>query len=402
MRITRLFFIFAAVVLASVCPLSTVVAQMPPYEYRFLDLKVVDASGAPVADATVVSDRRASEAKSKTNRSGRWTGEFYLPYRSRVEWLNFSILKPGYFPFIDYFGTINRPEKPITIELLKIPETRAERKAVGREQLKRELFGAAKTGDAAAVRRLLQTGVSPNVTTTDLRGVPVEKGVPAVVYAARTGSGATVSAFVRAGSIVRRRSEPTRSILKTYLAVPTYIRYIAKADKTDSLTRFETGAEDLIRAGADVNPPDAQKTTTLMLAAGQNSVRLVRLLIEKGVPVNARSDSQMTALMYAASSADGTALSLDTIKLLLKSGADINAATVDNNGNYYSCQTALKFAVWSGSARAIELLIKNGAAVNSTCKGGRTALEIAKLPAYGEKAVGMEKIIKLLEAAAAK
>jgi ankyrin repeat protein len=121
----------------------------------------------------------------------------------------------------------------------------------------------------------------------------------------------------------------------------------------------------LLAAGADVNLPDAQGSTPLMLAA-RTTPELVPVLVERGAHVDDVDTRGFTALLEAASNGH-----TETVGVLLDRGADINAAAV--NG-----WTALLFAVQTGHIETTELLIKRHANVNVKDTKGNTALMLAK------------------------
>lgn len=90
-----------------------------------------------------------------------------------------------------------------------------------------------------------------------------------------------------------------------------------------------------------------------MIATSNNSVEVVKLLIDAGADVDARSEKGTTALMLAAKNSKG----VDVINLLLEKGADVNAR--DDKGN-----TALTYATNKDSevqAEIIALLKQHGA-----------------------------------------
>jgi ankyrin repeat protein len=79
----------------------------------------------------------------------------------------------------------------------------------------------------------------------------------------------------------------------------------------------------------DRTPPgeqDAARKSLLLVAAAAGRTDNVRLLLDKGADVNARTDNGQTSLMLAAKSAKK-----DTVKLLLEKGADANVR--DQTGN---------------------------------------------------------------------
>jgi len=84
---------------------------------------------------------------------------------------------------------------------------------------------------------------------------------------------------------------------------------------------FNDGLTFLIAYGCDPHVKRYDGHTTLMEAANTGNFAAAKMLIEKGVDVNAaRTDDGMTALHLAASRGRG-----DVIKLLLQHNADINA-----------------------------------------------------------------------------
>jgi len=77
----------------------------------------------------------------------------------------------------------------------------------------------------------------------------------------------------------------------------------------------------LLLSGADVNMKDRRGgATPLMNAAAFGSIETMRLLIEKGADVNGKSAGNATALMWAATN-------LEKVRLLLDKGADVNAVS---------------------------------------------------------------------------
>jgi len=103
----------------------------------------------------------------------------------------------------------------------------------------------------------------------------------------------------------------------------------------------------LLRHGADANRPGAAGATALMWAVPNPDK--VRLLLDRGANVNARSDTGRTALLVAAAF-PGTA---DLLRLLLDRGADLRAQ--DRTG-----ATALAFAVRSADVDVVRFLVGRG------------------------------------------
>jgi ankyrin repeat protein len=89
----------------------------------------------------------------------------------------------------------------------------------------------------------------------------------------------------------------------------------------------------------------------------------VRLLLDQGADVNARSADGTTALMHATTVGDAA-----LVRLLLDHGADVNAKNATG-------ATALMWAV--GDREKVRLLLDRGADVNARADSGRTPLMIA-------------------------
>ncbi|MGA7236982.1 MAG: ankyrin repeat domain-containing protein, partial [Bryobacteraceae bacterium] len=101
-------------------------------------------------------------------------------------------------------------------------------------------------------------------------------------------------------------------------------------------------------------------------AAAAGNRALVRTLLQQKADVNAPQGDGATALHWAASNED-----LETVKLLLAAGANVNAATRDN------AITPLFMACTSGNGDIVEALLAAGASANSVKSNGTTALMIA-------------------------
>jgi hypothetical protein len=96
---------------------------------------------------------------------------------------------------------------------------------------------------------------------------------------------------------------------------------------------------------------DAPVDVPLIEAAGRGNLELVKILLEKGVNVNAENDHGLTALMTA--SAQGH---VEVAQLLVDRDADVDAR--DSAG-----ETALMYAASKGFFEVVKLLVENGAGV---------------------------------------
>lgn len=95
--------------------------------------------------------------------------------------------------------------------------------------------------------------------------------------------------------------------------------------------------------------------------------KTVRVLVEKGVNVNAADIGGYTALHLAV-----TEKRLETVRELIKSGADVNAEEYGNK-----C-TPLHLACMVGEKEIVEELVKAGGEIEQADECGMTAIDYAK------------------------
>ena len=75
-----------------------------------------------------------------------------------------------------------------------------------------------------------------------------------------------------------------------------------------------------------------------MGAAQSGRLAMVKLLIEKGININAQDDYGWTALMFAAKYGH-----LDTVKLLIAKGANVNTQNKEGQNSSFNCITKWTF-----------------------------------------------------------
>lgn len=118
----------------------------------------------------------------------------------------------------------------------------------------------------------------------------------------------------------------------------------------------------LIAAGADVKSKNSFDSTALMWCT--NNLKKVRLLLDKGAEVNARSKQGSSALFIAAAH-DGN---VEVIRLLLQRGADTKAP------GPAGATAALMMSARANDTASAKLLLENGATAKAKGFAGFTAL----------------------------
>jgi ankyrin repeat protein len=137
----------------------------------------------------------------------------------------------------------------------------------------------------------------------------------------------------------------------------------------------------LLDKGADVNAKSAAGATALMWAAADPAK--VRLLVERGADVKAVSESGRTALLLAAMSDQ----SAETVRLLLERGADAKALDREQT-------STLVAASYGNDTDSLRQLLKAGAPVDQANIAGTT-------PLINAASNGNDEAVKLLLAAGA-
>ena len=157
-----------------------------------------------------------------------------------------------------------------------------------------ELFAAIRTGSVAETDRLLKRGVSPNLVDAD--------GTPALMAATLFGGADLVTLLLERGA------DPNRTGLGGATALMWAVPSVEKARL-------------LIAHGANVNARSETDRTALLVAASYpRTVELLRLLLDRGAELRAQDRAGATALALAARSAD-----VDVVRFLVDRGLDPNA-----------------------------------------------------------------------------
>ena len=175
-------------------------------------------------------------------------------------------------------------------------------------------------------------------------------------------------------------TEPVNGMLvDTVAKVATAILHEPSEKGADNPLSRAADANDLstlkklIDKGVNVNLPNRDGSTPLMLAAGRGNAEAAQMLLRAGADVNARQPGAMnSAIQYAAELGNGA-----TVRTLLSAGAYVNQ--VDGSG-----WTPLMIAMLYGRPDVVEALLEGGANVNARSTTGWTALKEARKRGYNE------------------
>ena len=224
---------------------------------------------------------------------------------------------------------------------------------------------AAKNGDQAGLRTLIEQGADVNATAGD--------GSTALLWASHRDLPESVALLIESGADVDRANDLG--------ATPLW----AAAENGGVAV-----VELLLDAGADPNRALRYGETPLMAAARAGSAQVAELLLEHGADPNTTGPRDQTALMWAALN-----LAPDVTRVLVEGGADVHARTVvtvemkahephthiQNQGWFeHGGNTALLFAARVGDVESARHLAAAGADLNDKSGFGVSALAMA---AYG-------------------
>jgi ankyrin repeat protein len=216
------------------------------------------------------------------------------------------------------------------------------------------LVEAAKNQDQRAIRSLVSQHADVNARADD--------GSTALLWAAHWNDADTADLLVRAGAdpniandfgmtpLSQACTNGNASLVRLLLNSGANANQRIATGETPLMTCAKTGSVDAVRAllesGADVNAREpAQNQTAIMWAAAERHSEVIKVLIDAHADLKAHSKPGFTALHFAARAGD-----IESVKLLLAAGMDINTRTqADNNPPRNGVVVALGFpkSVWT-------------------------------------------------------
>jgi uncharacterized protein len=262
------------------------------------------------------------------------------------------------------------------------------------------LLEVVKGGDTAAVRALIGRGVDVNQRAGDgqsaLHWAVYHENHEAVDLLIREGADVDSTNTLGITPLWVAASQGSSALVTRLLDVGAAPNLAPRTGGTPLMLASRGGdlasVKALLSHGADVNAiEDAHGQTAMMWAVAQRHANIVRLLLEAGADVRARSKSSrrvvllccptwpgdpegtveidqggLTPLLFAALNGD-----VASARLLLDAGADVNDTAAAGT-------TALVMAVHRGFAPLAALLLERGADPDAAA-GGHTALHSAVL-----------------------
>ncbi len=238
-----------------------------------------------------------------------------------------------------------------------------------------ELADAARRQDPAAVQEFIHDGADVNATSSD--------GSTALLWSAHWNDVATAKLLLEAGAdanvandfrmtpLSQACANASVELVKLLLRAGADPNLRIATGETPVMTCSRTGSveavNELIEFGADVNAAEPEHNqTSLMWAAAEQHPEIVAALIAAHANLTATTDDGFTPIHFAARIGD-----LESLKLLLDAGVDVNLQTQPHEGfsRAGAGYTPLLIAVLRAHEQAAMFLLDHGADPNVDATG---------------------------------
>lgn len=218
---------------------------------------------------------------------------------------------------------------------------------------------AAHRGDQAMADVLLAAGANVNAAE--------EGGITPLAIAAQNGDDAMVARLIKAGA-------------KPNLGRESAVMAAARGGNVGVMRH-------ILQAGGDPNAKEPQRgQTALMWAAAERHADVVRLLIEKGADVKARTQPAQAAPAAPRPQAPSPSATSESRPAAPPAPARRQSGPPSNGANGY---TALLFATRAGDLACVRALIDAGADVNEAGADGLSPLVLATVRGHGALAMAL-------------
>jgi len=186
------------------------------------------------------------------------------------------------------------------------------------------------------------------------------------------------------GKTTQSQKKTVETNIETPESQPAQTKQFNTEELLDAALNGNTAAvDDALKNGFDINTRGEQARTLLMMASFNGHTDMVKMLLKNGAGIDVRDSTDRTALMYAS-----TGPFAPTVKVLLDAGAQVNLK--DNHENW----TAFMFAAGEGQIEVMKLLIASGADINALDVDGESAYDFATTNKHPEAAAFIKPLMK--------
>jgi uncharacterized protein len=229
-----------------------------------------------------------------------------------------------------------------------------------------KLFKSVQEDSLEEVKEALQEGLDVNVKDKDgmtVLMVAAEYNEDPEIIERLLRAGADITAADQNGKSAWDYLLENEAFIKTQtytqmtdLASDSYFRSVVQGDSLEEI-RYA------IFIGADVNAGEAPYTAFLWAVEQNENPEVIKLLLDSGADINAKTQSSWKVLNVAVSKNNNP----EVLRMLIDAGADVNAKDKDG-------RTLLNYTVQHENTEKARLLIEGGADINAQNEKGNTAL----------------------------